>query len=258
MPKASAAPETPPLSFADFAIRHPVGRDFLDAQERDRDRREMRQGARDSYDESEVVRAELPALIADVGAAQDALDRAIREGQTKVFAARRAKGEALDRLERLRRQGEDVLRRTADPLVHDRGPVLRALEEARLHLRGHVIRDEIVLGFAADRKPKDPEGEKAWHTARRDVEASNDALERLAAFDFALAEVRDMQLAVDVDRDELRLILDACPARCGCGAHLGYGPPTASVGWKGLVPDAPPSPTHIPPWTAALEGVTTR
>ena len=192
-------------------------------------REAVRQGrvdARAKVDAGLEARKALPKLADAEAKAQAKYELETKRHAAQLAETQRLYREALYAADALFGRGESLLRRTAHPLVHDNGPVFRAVEGAIQHMGQHYIGvgDEDRIRRMAKLEPLSSAKEdcELIELAREMVNRHDEAAELADVFRFVSDELRDLQLEVDVEPATVREIVDGLPAKCIAGCIHTY------------------------------------
>lgn len=201
------------------------GREALTAADEAEARLQERRDARAKLAAVEAAEARIPELLEAVKAAEARYTTETARLLQALQAARAEYQAVAGSASAQRSRAEHLLRSTADPLVHESGPVVRALlhaiERTRPFLAG--AEDARRLLATESRFPVKFAEAESFAQARRIVDRADRAGESLRALEEALEAVRALQFAEEVDPAAVRLILtDICPDRAPDGTpyHL--------------------------------------
>jgi hypothetical protein len=185
--------------------------------------RAARVAARAKYEAARAQQEKLPKLADAVHAAAEAYRVEIERRRVKLAEAQRAHNSVASSSAAALARGEGLLRRTASPLCHDAGPVFRAIEDAIQHVRGkHSLGcDEERMRRVSKLQPLSTarEAVEPIENAAAEVRAHDEALACIDTLRFGLAELRDLQLLVDVEPAAVREVVEGLPRACFCGRH---------------------------------------
>ena len=188
--------------------------------------RQARVDARAKVDAGLEARKALPKLADAEAKAQAKYEAEMNRHAAQLAEAQRLYREALYSADALFGRGESLLRRTAHPLVHDNGPVFRAVEGAIQHMGQHYIGvgDEDRIRRMAKLEPLSSAKEdcELIELAREMVNRHDEAAELADVFRFVSDELRDLQLEVDALPTAAREIVDGLPHECIAGCQHEY------------------------------------
>lgn len=196
------------------------GRQVLGAADDAETRLQERRDARAKLAAVEAAEARIPELLEAVEAAEDRYTTEAARLLQALQAARAEYQTVAGSAGAQRSRAERLLRSTADPLVHETGPVVRALLHAIEHtrpLRSGAEEARRLLSTES-RFPVKSSEEEAFSWARKTADVATRAEETLRALEEALEGVRALQFAVEVDpADVRRIVTDTCPDRAPDG-----------------------------------------
>jgi len=200
-----------------------AGREALDAATAAEARLAERKAACAALEAASADEAVLPAL----GEAVEKAEARYLEGTERLLqellAARVAYSASADSASRRRNKAEGTLRRSADPLVAERGPVVGALQGAIERVRPYLAEADRARDILATEKtrPVLSTEREIFAALRTRVQLADRALEILPPLQECLEQVRALQLAVEVDVATVREILEeTCPERGPNGESL--------------------------------------
>jgi hypothetical protein len=183
--------------------------------------RAARVAARAKYEAARAQQEKLPKFADAVREAEAAYRAETRRLGVKVAEARRAHDSVAHSSIGALARGEGLLRRSASPLCHDAGPVFRAIEDSVQHVRErHLLGcDEERMRRFAQLEPLSSAREdvKPIESAAAEVRVHDEALACIDTLRFGLAELRDLQLLVDVEPAAVREVVEGLPGACFCG-----------------------------------------
>ena len=223
---------SPAERFVRSFSRTPQGRKAIVETQVAEARLEERRAHRARLDAALAERARLPERQQDVAAAERELEKAAAPLLAKLQGATRAFQHAAESSGLQHGRATAWLRNTADPLVHDNGPVVQAIQNDRLHLLTHTLgtSDEMVRRVAKFKPPSTAiEDTGPVERAKLEVLLADASLERIDALDQALDDLRELALEVEVDPAAVREIVAACPTACECGQALSIGTALAAT-----------------------------
>ena len=211
-----------------------IGRTMAAESEKAEAKRQARVEARSKLEEARAARERIPALADAVEKAQAVAAAEAERLSGELYAAQRAHNDLARSSDIGYTKAAHVLRRTAAPSVSDSGPVVRGLDAALLHLRSHFVgTEEDVFRRQSRQTPrsKAPEDTILIDDAKALITTNDEALELTDEIQFALDELRDLQLEVEADPASSSKIVEALPAQCirGCSHDFAFESALASL-----------------------------